>query len=267
MPSSHFPLFPWTINLIVHRLHLTSTISGEFLSNFLPVLEKNFIYIYFYSAFFYLFFVYFLVRLTENFVPTYVEISKSSNAIAILILSHVSRFLYVVRWDCADPLDRRICFILETTQRINFHSYAYFIIYIYMLREMQERERESDLAPLSVCANDTRRCWKFCEITRGNAHRTRELLHIMKLCRHYSRILVSPRTGWTCDLSELHPVSSQNFISKLNQLCCGIIARCSYFITIQLLYAILNNEIISVFFLVSPSIKRREANKLMKITL
>lgn len=128
------------------------------------------------------------------------------------------------------------------------------LLYICCERCKRKRERERDLAPLSVCADDTRRCWKFCEITRGNAHRTRELLHIMKLCRHHSRILVSPRTGWTCDLNELHPVPSQNFICKLNQLCCGIIARCSYFITIQLLYAILNNEIISCFFLSHSSL-------------
>lgn len=201
-----------------------------------------------------------------SYQRTFLEILKSSNAQrffnsgSCLLLSFRKERL------CRSPgRETNIFYNCDYTENYLSSLYAYFIIY---MREMQERSRvnfcmrEWHLTLLEVLRNNSRKCM--------HTHRTQELLHVTKLCRQRSRILVSSRTGRTCDLSELHPGRYKiSFASLIDYMPWNNRAIYSYFITIQLLYAVLNNEIISRAFsslTLLSSYKRREGNNLMKIT-
>lgn len=167
-----------------------------------------------------------LIHFIYTLKYTFLEILKSSNVTAISILSHVFHFFFILRgtlraqtsifYDCEQCTENYLSFLCPF-----YHIYIWYAA-----------GDPRGLAPLSVCATDTRRCWKFCEITRGNAYTyiyihiygTRELLHVMKLCRRCSRILVSSFRGQDGRFKWVISVTLQNFICKLNQLCRGIIA-------------------------------------------
>lgn len=174
MPSSPFLLPTLTINRTV-QLPYPATVSDEIFPNFPRTREKNDAYLLFLPR----------IRLSlfhpvfrsavnrkvihSTLVYTLFEIFKSSSATAISVLSHVSHFLYTaIREKKRCKAEARIFynFIWYTYIYIwiLYRLYVYFTLYIHTYRG----EFQRGCMPSFVC--DTRRCWKFCEITQGNTY-------------------------------------------------------------------------------------------------